>query len=276
MLDKKQKRIEEQLFPNEAEEITIYDFEVPDIKLCLKIPLPGQSQALTTGRDAKHVLSFSNDMQAVLAEKTFKSFDAFSLSDLLEFQHAVEYVAAYQPEENKRVTQSVVEGMKVIVVNAVNLHATMRDSDSLGSYGENFKAYTYLQVMYLIMFREVFEGTLAEMFFWNYAPKFAVRARGCAGMAPWKDAKIATDARKANCNDRCLLCGKTGHRADSDVHKADLAEGALTTSSEQLKEALATIAKDATLNVEQKRSWSARIKAFWKKLQVESNDEGSL
>ena len=270
MLDKRQKRIEEQLFPKDAKQIIIYDFEVPDMKLIQKIPLPGKAQALTTGKDAGHVLSFANDMKAVLAEKTFKSFDAFSLSELMEFHQQVEYVASYQPEENKDVTESVVEGVRVIARNAISLHATMRDSDSLGPYGENFRADTYVQVMYMIMFREVFEGALAEMFFWNYAPKFAVKARGCPGMAPWKDMRLATNATKAKSQDRCLLCGKAGHRADSDVHKAELAEGSLSTSSDQLSGALSNIAKDQGLNAEQKRSWSARVRSFWSKLKTDT------
>ena len=241
-----------------------------------KIPLPGKAQALTTGKDAGHVLSFSNDMKAMLSEKTFKSFDAFSLAELMEFQQVVHYVASYQSSEKKDVTDSVAEGVNVIVKNAISMHATMRDSDSLGPYGENFKAYTYTQVMYLIMFREVFEGSLAELFFSSYAPKFAVKARRCPGMAPWKDMKLATNAVKATSKDRCLLCGKSGHRADSDVHKAELAEGSLTTSSDQLSIALANIAKDSGLNAEQKRSWSERIRGFWKKLQAKSASEATL
>ena len=89
MLDKQQKRIEQQLFPLDAEQVVIYDFDVPDMKRVLKIPLPGSAQALTTSKDASHVLSFANDMQAVLAERTFKSFDAFSLAELMEFQETV-------------------------------------------------------------------------------------------------------------------------------------------------------------------------------------------
>ena len=276
MLDKKQKRIEEQLFPNDAKEVCIYEQEVPDMKLVQKIPLPGKAQALTTGKDAGHVLSFANDMKAVLAERTFKSFDAFSLSDLLEFKQVVDYVASYQPEESKRVAESVVEGVTVIVNNAISLHATMRDANELGQYGENFKAYTYLQVMYLIMFREAFEGTWSDMFFWNYAPKFAIKARGCPGMAPWKNPNLATEAPTAKSQDRCLLCGKKGHRADSDVHKQELAEGSRTVSPDQLSAALANIAKDSSLNAEQKRSWSARTRSFWSKLSKEAVQSAEL
>ena len=276
MLDKQQKRIENQLFPDDAEEVVIYDFEVPDIKLVQKIPLPGKAQALTTGKDASHVLSFSNDMQAVLGEKTFKSFDAFSLSDLMEFQQLVLYVASYQPKDKKEVADSVVEGVNVIASNAISLHATMRDADSLGPYGENFRACTYLQVMYLIMFREVFEGALAEMFFSSYAPKFAVKARGCPGMAPKKDAKIAANVHNAKSNDRCLVCGKPGHRADSDVHKDELAEGSLTMSQSQMSSALAYVAKDSSLDAGQKKLWSTRIRAFWNKLKMANQDVEEL
>ena len=277
MLDKQQKRVEDQLFPDDAEEVCIYEECVPDIKLMQKIPLPGKAQALTTGKDAGHVLSFSNDMKAMLSEKTFKSFDAFSLADLMEFQQTVHYVASYQKSDRKDVTDSVVEAVNVIVSNAVSMHATMRDSNSLGPYGENFRAYTYIQVMYLIMFREAFEGTLPEMVFSQYASKFAVKAQGCPGMAPWKDPKLATNAEKAKSKDRCLLCGKSGHRADSDVHKAELAEGSVNMSSEQLSAALANIAKDSGLNAEQKRSWSERIRAFWrKKLQNETVNSAAL
>ena len=276
MLDKKQKRVENQLFPDDADEVAIYEFDVPDVKLCQKVPLPGKAQALTTSKDAKHVLSFGNDMKAELAEKTFKSFEAFSLSDLMEFQETVEYVASYQPVEKKRVTESVVQAVRVIASNAIHMYSTMRDSDTMGNHGENFKAYTYLQIMYLVMFREAFDSALAELWFVSYAPKFARMARGCAGMAPFKDVREAAAATSARPNDRCLVCGKKGHRADSDVHKAELAEGGLSMSSDKLKSALAYIASDDTLNAEQKRSWSARIKAFYAKMTADSHREDSL
>ena len=128
--------------------VLIYDFEVPEIQKCVKIPLPGRAGALTTSKDAKHVLSFGNNMEAVLAEKTFKSFKAFSLSELMEFQQLVQYVAQFQPKEKQEVTDSVVEATNVIAANAIRTYGAMRDADSLGPNGENFKAYTYLQVMY--------------------------------------------------------------------------------------------------------------------------------
>ena len=279
MLDKKQKRVENQLFGEEGGEVVIYEFDVPDVKLVQKIPLPGKARAFTPSKDAdtaNHVITFGNDMKAELAEKHYKSFEAFSFAELMEFKETVEYVASYQPEEKKRVTESVVEAVQVIARNATHLYSTMRDSDTMGNYGENFKAYTYVQIMYLVMFREAFDNSLAEMFFMNYAPKFATMARGCPGMAPFKDVREATAATKASAKDRCLVCGKPGHRADSDVHKAELAEGSRSMSPEQLRSALAYIASDATLNAEQKRSWSARIKAFWAKLKEDSRQEDSL
>ena len=237
MLDRQQKRIEDQLF--QGQEICIYELEVPDIKLVQRIPLPGKAQALSAEKDDEHVIELTNGLKATLADQQFKSFNAFSFSDLMEFQQVVQYVASYQPEENRDLSDSVVEGVRVIVNNSISMHATMRDSDSMGPYGENFRAYTYLQVMYLIMFGEVFEGTLADMFFLSYAPKFAVKARGCPGMGPWKDVKLAANAPSAKSKDRCLVCGKPGHRADSDVHKAELAEGSMAMSPEQMSSALA-------------------------------------
>ena len=279
MLDKKQKRVENQLFGEEGGEVVIYEFDVPDVKLVQKIPLPGKARAFTPSKDAdtaNHVITFGNDMKAELAEKHYKSFEAFSFAELMEFKETVEYVASYQSEDKKRVTESVVEAVRVIARNATHLYSTMRDSDTMGNHGENFKAYTYVQIMYLVMFREAFDNSLAEMFFMNYAPKFATMARGCPGMAPFKDVREASSAAKASSKDRCLVCGKPGHRADSDVHKADFAEGSMSTSPEQLKSALAYVASDATLNAEQKRSWSARIKAFWAKLKADSRQEESL
>ena len=279
MLDKKQKRVENQLFGAEGGEVVIYEFDVPDVKLVQKIPLPGKARAFTPSKDAdtaNHVITFGNDMKAELAEKHYKSFEAFSFAELMEFKETVEYVASYQSEDKKRVTESVVEAVRVIARNATHLYSTMRDSDTMGNHGENFKAYTYVQIMYLVMFREAFDNSLAEMFFMNYAPKFATMARGCPGMAPFKDVRESSSAAKASSKDRCLVCGKPGHRADSDVHKAEFAEGSMSRSPEQLKSALAYIASDATLNAEQKRSWSARIKAFWAKMKADSHQEDSL
>ena len=104
--------------------------------------------------------------------------------------------------------------------------------------------------MYLVMFREVFEGALAEMFFWSYAPRFAVKARGCPGMAPWNSMKEATAAADASPNDRCLFCGLKVHRSTSDIHALEMAEGGLKASGDQLETALSNIAKDKSLSAE--------------------------
>jgi len=152
LLDKAQSRVEKQLFHDDAVEVLILN-DVPLMRHIVKIPLPGQAQALTTGRDAKHVLRLNGDMEAVLGERTFKSFKAFSLSDLMEFHQLVEYVAEYQPEEKEAITQSVVKAMRVIVRNAVQVYTSMRDSQWLGEDGEHFRAYTYLQVMCLVMLK---------------------------------------------------------------------------------------------------------------------------
>ena len=272
LLDKEQSRVEKQLFHEDAETVFIYEFDVPEMHKCVKIPLPGQPGALTTNKDAKHVISFGNNMEAVLAEKTFKSFKAFSLSELMEFQQLVQYVAEYQPEENEDITDSVVEGVNVIASNSIQTYSSMRDADSLGPHGQNFKAYTYLQVMYMVMFREVFEGSLAEMFFWDYAKKFAVKARGAAGMGPSKCTKVSESEPAVGASERCLFCGKAGHRASSNIHKHELAEGGGCYSQENLRKALATIANDVKLNAELKKRWSTRIKAFWAKMQDGTED----
>ena len=247
--------------------VLIYEFDVPHMNKCVKIPLPGQAGALTTSSDTKHVLSFSNNMEAVLSEKTFKSFKAFSLSELMEFQQLVQYVARYQPQENQDITDSVVEAVNVIAANSIQTHASMRDADALGHHGENFKAYTYLQVMYMVMFREVFEGALAEMFFWDYAKKFAIKARGAPGMGPRRNANDTDSESTVSKSERCLFCGKAGHRASSSIHKHEMAEGAGCYSQDNLRKALATITSDTKLSAELKKQWTIRIKAFWAKMQ---------
>ena len=272
MLDKEQSRVEKQLFHEEAEMVLIYEMDVPQMQKCVKIPLPGKAGALTTSKDAKHVLSFGNNMEAVLAEKTFKSFKAFSLSELMEFQQLVQYVARYQPAERQDVTDSVVEAVNVIAANSIQTYAAMRDADALGPHGQNFKAYTYLQVMYMVMFREAFEGSLAEMFFWDYAVKFAIKARGSPGMGPEKCPKVGDSESTVSMSERCLFCGKAGHRASSSIHKHEIAEGGGGYSQENLKKALANIANDQKLTADLKRRWSGRIKAFWAKMQSGTED----
>ena len=70
-------------------------------------------------------------MEAMLAEKTFKSFKALSLSELMEFQQLIQYIAEYQSEDNEDITRSMLEGVNVIAVNAMQVHVSIRDSDSL-------------------------------------------------------------------------------------------------------------------------------------------------
>ena len=53
-------------------------------------------------------------MEVVVAEKSFMSFKAFSLNELMEFQQLVQYIAKYQPEERQDVTDSNVEAVNVI------------------------------------------------------------------------------------------------------------------------------------------------------------------
>ena len=272
MLDKEQSRVEKQLFQDDAEMVLIYDFEVPEIQKCVKIPLPGKAGALTTSKDAKHVLSFGNNMEAVLAEKTFKSFKAFSLSELMEFQQLVQYVAQFQPKERQEVTDSVVEATNVIAANAIRTYGAMRDADSLGPNGENFKAYTYLQIMYMVMFREAFEGALSDIMWWDYAKKFAIKARGSPGMGPSRCPNVSDSQPKVGASERCLFCGKAGHRASSNIHKHEMAEGGAGYSQENLSKALANIAKDDRLTAELKKRWSGRIKAFWAKMQNGTED----
>ena len=84
----------------------------------------------------------------------------------------------------------------------------MRDADELGPHGQNFKAYTYLQVMYMVMFREAFEGALAEMFFWDYAKKFAIKAKGAAGMGPSKCSAVSDSESSVSMSERCLFAEK--------------------------------------------------------------------
>lgn len=265
MLDKQQSRVKKQMFYAKAEPVWIYDFDVPVWRLIEKIPLPGETGALTTAEATPTYIALGNGMKAELAEKSFKSFRAFSLSELLEFQEVVEYVADTQQSVSADVADSVVAGMRVICKNAIQVHSSMRDSGSLGPNGENFKAYTYIQVMYLVMYREVFMGALAEMFFWSYAPKFAIKARGCLGMGPRPPVKQASAPAKSHGSDRCLVCGKAGHRADSDVHAREIAEGRLTYSKSQLRCALAEVNGDDSLSAERKRHWTGRITKYWEK-----------
>ena len=148
----------------------------------------------------------------------------------------------------------------------------MRDSGDLGQFGENFKAYTYTNVMYLIMYREVFTGSLAEMFWWDFAKKFAMKARGCAGMAPWTGGHLPKGVSSAS--DRCLYCGERGHRASDPRHQLEGAEGSAQLTDDNLNAALSTITKDRSLNAEQKKHWKSRIRAFWGTMRASSSVDG--
>ena len=266
LLDKEQAKIKKMLFPANADPVLVYENDVPIMRQVLRIPLPGTPGALTTDKSNKHVISFSNNMEAVLEEKKFKSFDAFSLSQLMEFQQTVEYVAEYLPDDMHDVAESVVAGVRVIVRNAVQVHAAMRDSDSLGPHGVNFKSNVYTQIMYMAMFREVFDGTMSHMFWWTYSMKFSAKASGCAGMGPSKK-DHGSGGSGASSSGRCLVCGEAGHTAASDVHQDDMAEGGMAYSQGQLRKALATVASDTTLTAESKKHWSGRIKKYWAALE---------
>ena len=131
----------------------------------------------------------------------------------MEFQQVVEYVAAYQPPERKDITDSVLEGVKVIARNCIQSYSDMRDTGTLGANAENFHCNAYVQVMYITMFREVFEGAMADMFFSTFAAKFAIKHSAAPGLAPWKGPSASKGASRASSRDRCLRCGKVGHKA---------------------------------------------------------------
>ena len=190
LLDKAQAKVERQLFQPNADIVAILTEDVPIMSNCVKIPLPGKAQALTTSANQKHVISINEKMQAVLAEKTYSSFEAFDLAELMRFRQLVEYVASCQDcetDEDQDRVDSVVEAVRVIADNSIRVHNSMREAGTLGEQGENFRAYTYIQVYYLVMFREAFDGAMAEMFFMTYAANFAVKARGCPGMGRRRD-----------------------------------------------------------------------------------------
>ena len=86
----------------------------------------------------------------------------------------------------------------------------------------------------------------------------------------------ATAATDASPNDRCLFCGKKGHRSTSDIHALELAEGGLKASQDQLTAALANIAKDETLSAEQKRTWASRINGFFAKMEAGKHNASAL
>ena len=89
MLDDKQKRVEDSLFQDGAAKVTCHFHTVPYTRLVDSIPLPGSAQAMSRSRVSKSTntpkITFDNKMQAVLAERRFRAFPAFSLSELMEF-----------------------------------------------------------------------------------------------------------------------------------------------------------------------------------------------
>ena len=276
LLDKMQSRIQKQLFQPDADPVVVLTEDPPVLHNCNKIPLPGKAQALTVSADSKHVIAFDNGGRAVLASQTFKSFKAFSLADLMEFDQMVEYIGECQPEESRSLAVSVVAGVKQIARNAIRTHAALRDTGKLGMNGENLRAYNYLQVYHLVMFREVFDGSMAEMFWMGYAQDFAIRARGCPGMGPVARGEQSEKPSKASGTMRCLFCGKAGHRADSEVHQDELAVGGAGHSNMQLRQALAEIASDRTLSAAQKKTWSVRTRAFWATVHAKDQNDDAV
>lgn len=268
ILDKEKAKIQKQLFIPKADFVAILWDDVPQIQNMSVIPDPGKAQALTVSEDSKHVLSFDNGMNAVLAEKTYSSFKAFSLAELMEFNQVVRWLGASQPPDQQERAQSVVDGVAVIADNAIRVHASLRDTGQLGEHGQVLKAYIYLQIYYLIMFREVFDNGLAEMFLMQSAKDFALKTAGCPGMGP---ARSVSSSRSKGSNpevnaNRCLFCGKSGHHATSGVHASQLAEGNVSYSQSQLQQALSVISNDSAMSNDQKRTWMTRIKAYFAKM----------
>lgn len=272
LLDKAQSKVAQQLFPKDAEAVLLKESEVPLMSNMVQIPLPGQAQALTAAGN-KHVLTFDNNMQATLTARKFSTFKAFTLAELLEFQQRVEYVASLQPEDQAEVAWSVVTGVRKIVSMASRVYASFRDSGSMGTAGDNFKAYVYLELMNLVMFRVVYTGTMAEMFFMDYAKSFAIKAAGCPGMGQLTCTIVGSKQNgKLNIGDSiCLYCGKRGHRADSPAHQAEMAEGGTASKQQLLEAALANIARDSRLQADKKKYWSNRIKSFWETVSQKSD-----
>ena len=244
--------------------------DMPRMDNMTKIPLPGKAQALSCSSDRRHFIAFDNNMHAVLAEKTYSSFRAFSLAELLEFSQLVEWIGASQPEEEQELAESVVYGVRVIVYNSIRVQAALRDAGKLGDHGEVFKAYAYLQIYYLVMFREVFDCVSAEMFFIQYAQDFAIKARGCPGMALSGSAGSGSSSNGSSKACRCLVCGKAGHRANE--HSTEMAEGTMDLAGGQLQKALTEISNDDKLTPDQKRTWMVRTKGFWRKIQKDRAD----
>ena len=107
---------------------------------------------------------------------------------------------------------------------------------------------------------------------WDYAKKFAIKARGSPGMGQSRCPNVSDSETRVGASERCLFCGKAGHRASSNIHKHEMAECGAGYSQENLSKALANIAKDDKLTAELKKRWSGRIKAFWAKMQNGTED----
>lgn len=278
LLDKRQKMIEESLFYEDAKEVEFRYTGCPPSDLISMLPKPGEDQAWSRGKQSKSLpkLTFDNKMQAVLTEKRFKALPAFSLSDLFEFQQAVEHVAGFQPAEDELSKSSVVRALRLICSICVRVHKEMRDSGDLGQNGENFRVFAYLYVQFLVMYRAVFAGGNAEQFFWNKAMKFAPKMRGCPGMSPWAGSvcsEVQSSSSKGKSGLRCLVCGKPGHRADSEIHQEQMAEGSGAYSVEEMQKALRYVQQDRSLQANKKKEWSGRIKAFWAALKAGEGTE---
>ena len=274
LLDKAQAKVSNQLFPKDAQAVVIREGEVPSMSRMVQIPLPGEAQALTAS-GTKQVLSFDNDMQATLAPRKFSTFKAFSLAELLEFQQRVEYVANLQDEEQSEVAWSVVVATRLIVTMASRMYASMRDAGELGESGDVFKATMYTIVMHMVMFREIFTGTLAEMFFMSFAKTFAKKAKGRPGMGITACLPIGTTPPKISVDTICLYCGKSGHMSNSPIHQAQLAEGGGMHSTGQLSAALAEVTSNKKLSADKKKYWQSRITKFWDAIKSGGGTEAS-
>ena len=215
-MDERQKRIEDSLFPEGAKAVKFHFHSPPDTTLMSQIPDPGKLQEMSRrkrqdrqkekGRGGLGKLGFNNEMEAILTQRKTRTFNAFSLSELMEFQQAVEDVAAYQDPEEDEITWSMVDAVRTVCRNAIRVHAGMRDSNTLGPSGENFKAYVHLNLQFLVMWREVYDNPNAELLFWSYATNtYAKKWRGCPGMAPKVTQTVATgQSNQQHANDICL------------------------------------------------------------------------
>ena len=183
----------------------------------------------------------------------------------MQFRQLVEYVASCQePEdtEDQERIDSVVCAVRMIADNAIRVQNSMQEAGTVGEHGENFRAYNYLQVYYLVMFREAFDGAMAEMFFMTYAANFAIKARGCPGMGRRK-LTAKSSSSESGTSSRCLLCGEKGHLATSPIHQEELAEGSVSLTPQKLQAVLAKLDAEKTMAADKRKAWKKRIKGFW-------------